>query len=562
MATATLDGGGKIGAKAFGNVVLVDDVITLTADRDGTNDVSAKVQAMINAAPDSTLFVFTPGRVYRCEKNIVLTDRNNIMFLGSNGVTFKSTLRAPNDINFTGAVTAGSQIITSTTPVFGIFNPANPARTVFAWYVSGFKTTPTTSLPRVSVGGYISDTQIKMDTTYASTQTGTFAVRFRSPADRNRTNFDVLRGVGITFRELHITGANINFAGYDVTLEAQHCINFLGSQRFEVVGCELEHTYGDGISVNPSVKRLSSGRVFNNHIHNIGRQGMTLTGYDGVEVNRNIIEDCNRHIFDVEPADAAAHVLNTRIWDNDLRRGGLGTLAISAYLSLPMRIEFFTFDGNRIQDTSEFPIGGNHFSANQPYWGPFVITNNVATVPFATGTPGNIYTSWPTLATVIKFVRCRDVTVTGNKLNPQGGEGMHGVWIHNSIGIVEVHDNDMSTANGLAVSTELNITPALVTGAYSRLGGGGAIEADSLQFSVDAFGIARLDGGGVILATAEGDLSAIARLDGGGAIRATGSSIDTYIAWVLGQVALGSDNPGGGSGFGNGPFGTGPFGGT
>jgi hypothetical protein len=92
-------------------------------------DVSARIQAVIDAAPDGSTLQFTPGACYRIDNTITVRDRSGLTFAG-NGATFRqvtngSELRNPSTVRARAAwlFVRGTDLTMQDTIVIG----ANPA---------------------------------------------------------------------------------------------------------------------------------------------------------------------------------------------------------------------------------------------------------------------------------------------------------------------------------------------------------------------------------------------------------------------------------------------------
>lgn len=483
---------------------MADVVIPLSIDSTDTVEVSAALNAFFAAQADGTRIIWQTDGIYRCESTLLVQDRVGIEFIG-NGATIHSVVTAPHAFTITdGVIEADGKHITSASAPFHVLKT-----TVYAWYVTG------PGIPagaRAGKAQYIDDAHISLVVSSPATPGSGLTIKFTSPQDRDRSHLRVVRGSQFHATDLIIAGPNTGYGTYNSTLEAQHGIEIVGCHDFEIENVHAHHVWGDACAiVRDSVNNvLPSGYLHDNEFSFASRHDMSIAGMSnfllgpGVysRILNNNLHDAKRHIVDVEPNDARSDCQYIDLSDNTMARGGLGTLAISAYAGVDVFVGYFKFNRNAIDDTLNIPIGGN-LTSHSTRWGPFQINDNVATTYFGTGTQGQTNTNWATIPAVVKFQYCDGVEVKRNTMKLQGGRGMFGVWCQFTTDI-DVSDNDVSLM-GPAPDHELHTVPYQQSGNYydlysDKYGDQGQAGPPDLgkysDFYSDLYGIAGQGGGG------------------------------------------------------------------
>jgi hypothetical protein len=146
---------------------------------------------------------------------------------------------------------------------------------------------------------------------------------------RERNLLTVNGGSDITIRGFHLVGAHTDAGSdgkYVASLEGQHGIRLLGSQRVLIEGNTIKNVYGDFIYLSCELrKKLPTWRepardvtIRDNYLSSNGRQGVTFINADRVLVQNNTIDDVKRTVFDFEPTTHDALVQNVTLDHNDV----------------------------------------------------------------------------------------------------------------------------------------------------------------------------------------------------------------------------------------------------
>lgn len=102
--------------------------------------------------------------------------------------------------------------------------------------------------------------------------------------------------------------------------EGQHCVLVDGGSNFEIFGCTMTNTYGDGVEVNSGASHV---RAHDNTFNNIGRNALSVIWGNHVEFDHNTVGHMGYMPFDVEPNTSSQpcsyisiHDNNTAYWFN------------------------------------------------------------------------------------------------------------------------------------------------------------------------------------------------------------------------------------------------------
>lgn len=551
--TATFGGGGTFTAFGTNNVVTVPD--TPTYDKTGSADIYVAMQALIESLPNGTRLRMQPNATYRCERTLLFDGTRaggfkNILFDGRgatircNVTKYFSSRLAPNGV-VSGCVIGGQKWVFGPQTIKTITAPAGTApfdeivRTNFlSWYVEGTGKEQRTqgakdmsSLHMPNVPGPTSTVIHIISDTVDTPPDGVYTLTFTSPSDRNRSNFQFDNCKDFLIKNLEVQGANTGFATFKNQLEAQTGLGFgTGCDGVEVKGCNVHHGWGDNITLQcGSGTPLKNIYIHDNTLHHATRQTIAIGGLIDSEITRNLMQDSKRHIIDMEPNGGNQTCQRIHFHDNDMQRGGLGIMSISAYGWLPMFIGDIRFANNRCLDNLSIPVGTNHDRpASQPRWGPFEFVNNTASQPFGSGSLGQGWTNSPGL---FKFQYVDGITATGNVCYLQPGRLMYAVWAEKSTGI-EVHDNygqfygQLIEPKPPAVKPDpvhYNLRTDNYAQGFATFRGGGRFDATGTSV-VSIHGSAQFVGGGDFSAVGKGRNHATAvSFLGGGLFPATGA---------------------------------------
>ena len=257
--------------------------------------------------------------------------------------------------------------------------------------------------------------------------------------DRTRSQWSFEGGSNIVVRDVNVKGANPNAGladdAYVSSLEAQHAFNIYSTDGIELSHVSATDVYGDFVYIGAQEGALARNVfVHDSMFDRNGRQGISITGGDGVRIIHNTIGDVRRSTFDLEPNGSSWGALNVDIEDNTIGRGRLNLLSSAG--SGP--VSNVVFANNLINR------GANIWVGSKQVRGPFTITGNVATL------------SWGSAAgrALLAFTNVDGLTVTDNKLPVDPGRGDYGV---NALDACNVHvsGNDFPGA-----AADLNYQPA------------------------------------------------------------------------------------------------------
>ncbi|MGH8984206.1 MAG: right-handed parallel beta-helix repeat-containing protein [Acidimicrobiia bacterium] len=151
--------------------------------------------------------------------------------------------------------------------------------------------------------------------------------------DRERSQWRIVGGAGIVFRNLIVRGANpqggIEEEAYRDDLEAQHGFEIAAVRNLELDRVTVTDVYGDFVLVGPNSPLTWSQNIW---IHDSsfarnGRQGIAVTAGRNVVIERNDIRQTRRSTFDLEPNTARGGAERIHILDNTVGVGRLLFLA-------------------------------------------------------------------------------------------------------------------------------------------------------------------------------------------------------------------------------------------
>jgi hypothetical protein len=264
-----------------------------------------------------------------------------------------------------------------------------------------------------------------------------------SRAARTRAQWRLTGGHDIHLHDLTIQGANTaagtGDAAYVGALEAQHGIDIGGTQQVEIDHVTINDVYGDFIYFGPApVKKgaapvFSSGRVHDSTMARNGRQGISITGGDGIQIDHNSISDTRRATFDLEPNGPQGWgVQHVSIDHNQIGAGRLNLLSMAG--SGPVHDVRIT--DNALQRTLTIITGGSGPGARSG----LTIANNRTDMPLGTSADA-----------AIRIQGVDDVTVTGNAQPLAAGRGTAGVSMSGVTGGVVTGNSFPNAAKATAI---------------------------------------------------------------------------------------------------------------
>ena len=267
--------------------------------------------------------------------------------------------------------------------------------------------------------------------------------------NRTRSQWSFEGGSDIVVRDVIVKGANpyagVGAAAYVASLEAQHAFNIWSTNGIELDHVSATDVYGDFVYVGAQ----AGGLAKNVYIHDStfarnGRQGISVTGGDGVRIVHNTITDTRRATFDLEPNGSTWGAFNVDIENNIIGPGRLNLLSSSG----AGPVSNITFAHNVINRGANMQVGDSSGGRR----GPFTISDNVATA------------GWGSAAgsALLSFSNIDGLTVTGNTLPLQTSRGDFGVKATDSCNVV-VTSNTFTNA----------VAPATVTPGPSCASAGG-----------------------------------------------------------------------------------------
>jgi parallel beta helix pectate lyase-like protein len=223
------------------------------------------------------------------------------------------------------------------------------------------------------------------------------APRYRAAWPRLREHITILRGVGLTIRNLTIRGANSN-GGYHAALEGQAGIAVYRSHGVVIDNVHVTDTYGDGVYVAGMSTDIA---VRQSQFDTIGRQGVGVVNASAVVIERNQFDHVARSVVDLEPASPRWTVQNVHARNNTVHDFGNFLLAAGG---AGARVGDIWLEHNRVD-------GGNGLAvfAGTPAWtrtGLHIVDNqSSATGRVVAGSRGG---------GVMQLLRLDKVDITGN----------------------------------------------------------------------------------------------------------------------------------------------------
>ena len=246
--------------------------------------------------------------------------------------------------------------------------------------------------------------------------------------ERTRSQWNVVGGRRIVFRDLVVKGANPNGGtgdtAYNAELEAQHGFNIVGATGVELDHVTVSDVYGDFAYVGQRRGGEWSRKVW---VHDStftrnGRQGISVVAGRDIVLERNTIGDTRRATFDLEPNSTKGGAKNVFILDNTVGDGRL--LFLASHGSGP--VDDVTVSGNRLSDrVMSISVVAPPNQRRKGFW---IVDNDASN---------------STSRAPIGFANVDDVVVRGNT-QPVSQAGAAGVGLRN-VGGATVVDNAFGT---------------------------------------------------------------------------------------------------------------------
>jgi hypothetical protein len=267
-----------------------------------------------------------------------------------------------------------------------------------------------------------------------------------SRAARTRAQWRLTGGRQIHLENLTIQGANQSAGtgddAYIGALEAQHGVDIGGTQQVEIDHVTINDVYGDFIYFGPAPAKagaaavFSSGRVHDSTMARNGRQGISITGGDGIQIDHNSITDTRRATFDLEPNGPQGWgVQHVEIDHNQIGAGRLNLVSMAG--SGPVHDVRIT--DNTLQRTLTVVAGGSGSGARTG----LTIANNHSDTPLSTSADA-----------AIRIQGVDDVTVTGNAQPLAASRGTAGVSLASVIGGVVSGNSFINASRATAIGTD------------------------------------------------------------------------------------------------------------
>lgn len=180
--------------------------------------------------------------------------------------------------------------------------------------------------------------------TFFATTTGT----------RNRSQWDIVGGSGLQFRNLHVVGANPHGGtaddAYVEALEAQHGFALEGTSNFEMSIVSITDTYGDFVYITRDLatRTWSDGiNIHNNTFRRNGRQGISIVAARNVTIQNNYITETRRAVVDLEGLSNSEGAINIHILNNRIGPGRLYILGGGRSMGT---VDGITIQGNQLHN--------------------------------------------------------------------------------------------------------------------------------------------------------------------------------------------------------------------
>lgn len=240
--------------------------------------------------------------------------------------------------------------------------------------------------------------------------------------NRTRSHFRFDRCSNVTVNDVTINGAHPDpgpDGTYDPTKEAQHGLELWSCTNVTINRATVRNVWGDFVYIGQSdgtYGRNSGVIVRDCDFAWNGRQDISITAGENVLIERCVISQVRRSMFDLEPNFTTGGVINATIQDCTVGSFRLSFLACKGYDSTVhgIIIRRCIVTGTGRTEVAP-PVGGERR-------GPFLIEDNQFSAGYGTGTTGGA---------VFSFADCDGVAVQGNAHGLQPNRNM---WLVNAIG--------------------------------------------------------------------------------------------------------------------------------
>jgi len=271
---------------------------------------------------------------------------------------------------------------------------------------------------------------------------------------RARSQVSVVNSSAVTIRDLDVHGANphagTSVNAYQPALEAQHAFNLLGDDRVTLEHVEASDVYGDFVYIGGSATGPSEHiTVSESRFERSGRQGISVTNADDVQIVRNTIGEVARSLIDLEPNLPSQEARDIRIVGN--------TTGAARNFWLADKGSGFNVGNVTVTDNvMQAATGGLVFvyGPKRAKRGPFVFTGNVFQVT------GAVTDEQATGA--FFFANAADVSITDNQLTVPPERAMPAVELRATNDVVISRNRFAGTAKPLlsdSSSTGVRLTP-------------------------------------------------------------------------------------------------------
>lgn len=255
---------------------------------------------------------------------------------------------------------------------------------------------------------------------------------------RARSQVNIVNSRNVTVRNLNVHGANpdagTSTAAYHPALEAQHAFALMRDDGVTLDHVTASDVYGDFVYVGGATGHPSRRiTITDSHFERSGRQGISITNGNDVQIVGNTIGDVARSLIDLEPNLGSDEARNIRIANNTT---GAARNFWIADKGSGINIGDVTVTHNVMQA----PTGGLVFvyGPKRGKRGPFTFTGNVLQVTGAVSDEGTVG--------AFVFSNARNVSISDNQLTVPADRAMPAVELLATSDVVISHNKFLGTA--------------------------------------------------------------------------------------------------------------------
>jgi hypothetical protein len=503
-------------------------------DSTGVTDVSAAIQAQIDACPDGYKLVFQHNGTYQCNTTLLVNNRNIIIDLNGSTIVQTNPVLYP-VAEGTVAVSSDGTSVQGTsltiTPVSGTFPASTSSGSGPKLIVSD--TNGAGTISQFTYSSKSGNTFSGLNDAY-NTDTGTFHIGARVcivDAVSAPGNNDAHRGV-ITFQggtssifNGTLRGSSrqggTNDLAYISSLEEQHGILAIAVTSLYVGNMTIEDLFGDCVylqwaSANPSVSTAVCTNVTFDTctMQRNGRVCISPMAVVGLEVKSCLMTNIRRSFYDFEPPTATCKLINAHMHDNVYGSSRLLFMSGSGGVGFDDDVQNVLFE----RETTT--TGGYNISMYDPRWvqahgthyrrGPFTFRNCVAAGQIGGGNnaqPGSYYAfefhgvdgatvtgnttplqSRGSDPRLVRCINCTNISVSGNNLSPQPNDVSHQLR--------QQWEDDFQRAD----TTDLTANaPFATTAGYTTVAGGHLAVVSNMLVDNDSTGIVNVYKASVVM---------------------------------------------------------------